>query len=141
MCGPTNLKIAMEPLGVKMPVKTLAKMCGATADGGVAGERLLATAKKLGLNGFIKDRATIEELRRFLQRGMRVIVSWFSIDEGHYSVVLGLGRKYITLTDTEYGKKRKMKIEVFQRVWFDFPGEYIRNPKNLALRSCLVLHR
>lgn len=141
MCGPACLKMVLEYYGIKMTEKKLAKLCGATVSHGVEAEPMLAAAKKLGLKGFVKDHATISELRKFLKKEIPVIVDWFSINDGHYSVVIGVGREYIYLEDPELGKLNKIKIDIFHRVWFDFPGKYLRTPKDLLIRRALVLHR
>ena len=60
--------------------------------------------------------------------------------DGHYSVVCGLNDDYIFLQDPEIGGIRKMKRDVFKRVWFDFKGEYIK-PDELIIRQIIAIHR
>lgn len=141
MCGPACLKMVLEYYGIKMSEKKLAKMCGATASLGVEAKHLLTAAKKLGLKGFIKDHATISELASFLKRDIPVIVDWFSVNDGHYSVVVGLDKRYIYLEDPEFGRLNIIEIEVFRRIWFDYPGKYLRSSKSLIIRRVLVLHK
>lgn len=141
MCGPACLKMVLEYYGIKMSEKKLAKMCGATASLGSNAGRILATAKKLGFKGFIKDSATISELAKFLKKDMPVIVDWFSVNDGHYSVVVGLDKRYVYLEDPELGRLNVIEKDVFRRVWFDFNGKYlVKSSKNLLIRRVLVIH-
>lgn len=63
------------------------------------------------------------------------MVDWFSLYgehyEGHYSVAVDIDRKYIYLADPEIGKIRKILIEAFKKVWFDFEGPHLKNANRL----------
>lgn len=141
MCGPASLKMVLEYYGIKKSEKELAKMSGASTNHGVEARPLLTAAKKLGLKGFIKDGSTLNDVARYIMKNIPVIVDWFSVDDGHYSVVVGLDKKSIYLQDPELGGLNKIKKDVFYRAWFDFQGNYIKTPKDLILRRLLVIHR
>ena len=141
LCGPASLKMVLEYYGIEKSEQELTKMCGATANHGVEAKPLLTVAKKLELKGFIKDNSSLKDLAKFLAIKIPVIVDWFSTDDGHYSVVVGLDKKFIYLEDPELGGINKIKIDVFYRNWFDFRGDYIKTPKNVILRRILVIHR
>ncbi len=66
-------------------------------------------------------------------------MDWFSGDDGHYSVVVGIDRKYIHLQDPELGKVRSLDIPTFRRVWFDFPGDMLHSHRDLILRRMIVV--
>ncbi len=116
-------------------------MCGATAKSGIEAKPIIAVAKKLGLKGFTKDNSNFDDIAKYLTKKIPIIVDWFSTDDGHYSVVVGLDTKYIYLEDPEFGGINKIKKGTFYRVWFDFRGNYIKTPKNVILRRILVIHR
>ena len=139
LCGPASLKIVLGYYGVKKSERTLAKLSGATRSKGVEATGLVRAARKLSFMAQIKDRATIGDIRRFIKMGVPVIVDWFSKDDGHYSVVAGIENGRIYLQDPELGRLRSLDIETFQRVWFDFPGDVIRSPKDIIIRRLIAI--
>jgi len=141
LCGPASLKIVLEYYGIEKSEQELTKMCGATAKNGVEAEPIIAVAKKLGLKGFIKDHSNLNDLAKYLAKKIPIIVDWFSTDDGHYSVVVGLEKKFIYLEDPELGGLNKIKIDVFYRNWFDFKGNFINKPSDLIIRRILVIHQ
>lgn|SRR3989338_5750540 len=141
-CGPASLKMVLEYYGVKKSERELARLSGATIGRGVEGKGLLRAAKKLGLRGFIKDFASLSDIKKFvIQKKIPVIVDWFSRDDGHYSVVAGIDEKNIYLQDPEWGKLVKMDLKTFNRVWFDFPGNHIRSPRDLIIRRLIAIYK
>jgi predicted double-glycine peptidase len=83
----------------------------------------------------------VSDLQKLLKKGIPAIVDWFSTDEGHYSVAVGVDKSNIYLQDPELGRIRKMKREDFQRVWFDFPGDCIKSKKDLIVRRMIVIYK
>lgn len=142
LCGPASLKMVLDYFGVKKSEKELAKLSGATKEKGVEAENLLKAAQKLGLEGFIKDFSEIPDIKKYvLQKKIPLIVDWFSQDEGHYSVIVGINNKDIYLQDPEWGKIRKLKINDFKRIWFDFPGKFLKSKNDIIIRRMLVLYK
>ena len=141
-CGPASLRIVLDYFGIKKSEKELAKLSGCSKSKGVEAESLLKATAKLGLKGFIKDFSEIKDIRKYvLKKKMPVIVDWFSVDEGHYSVVAGIDNKNIYLQDPELGKVRKLKIHDFKRIWFDFSGEFLRSKKDIIIRRLIVIYK
>jgi len=140
-CGPTSLKMVLEYFGIKKSEEELAKLSGCTKSKGVEAENLLTAAKKLGLKGFIKDFSEISDIKKYLRKKIPVIVDWFSQDEGHYSVVVGIDKKYIYLQDPEIAKIRKIDLKTFKRIWFDFPGPFLKSKKEIIIRRLIVLYK
>lgn len=140
-CGPASLKIVLSYYGVEKSEKELVKLTGCTKTGGTTADAILAAAKKLGFTGFCKDFSTIAALRQLLKKGVPVIVDWFSADEGHYSVAVGVDAKSVYLQDPELGGIRKMDVEDFKRVWFDFPGKYIKSKQDVIVRRMIVIRK
>lgn len=140
-CGPASLKMVLEYYGVKKSERELAKLSGATPGRGVEAARLLRAAKKSGLRGFIRDNASLNDIRKLVNvKKIPVIVDWFSGDDGHYSVVVGIDKKNIYLQDPEWGRRVSMDLKTFYRVWFDFPGDFIKSKKDLIIRRIIIIH-
>lgn len=139
LCGPASLKMVMEHYGVSVPEKEIARISGASHKTGVSQEGLIKAAKHFGFDVFSKEKSSFNDLRHFINKGVPVIVDWFSEDEGHYSVVVDIDSKNIVLMDPEVNGERKMPLEKFQRLWFDFPGKFIKEPKDIILRLIIAV--
>lgn len=138
-CGPASLRMVLAYYGLRVSERKLALLSGATRAGGVEGEGLLAAAKRLGFSGKIIDKASMEMIRTYIEKNVPVIVSWFSVNEGHYSVVVGIDKKYIYLVDPEYGKIIRFLITNFLKVWFDIDIDKRTLEVEVYVRSMLVV--
>ena len=138
-CGPASLKIVLHFLGINKTEKQIVDI-GKLQRGGVEGEDLIKVAKKLNLKAIIKDHAEIRDIRKYVKKKkIPVIVEWFLEDDGHFSVVEDIDRENIYLQDPDLGHMRAMSLEKFRRVWFSFPGKYIKSKEELTLRRMLVI--
>ena len=98
----------------------------------------------------IRNESTFEDIWQWLDRGVPVIVDWFTrgrmdsldsvVADGHSSVVAGLDGDFIYLQDPEIGTIRKLERKSFLTVWFDFTGKYIE-PDGLIIRQLIAVHR
>ena len=140
-CGPASLKMVLSYFGVEKSEMSLVRLSKCSKDKGATAENLLKAAKKLGFKGFIKDYSDFKDVKRFLKKKIPVIVDWFSVDEGHYSVVVRVDGKKIYLQDPELGRLKIMKLKEFKTVWFDFPGPFLKSEKDLIIRSMIVIHK
>lgn len=138
-CGPASLRIVLEFFGLKKTEAELGRLSGCTKKQGVGAKGLLKAASELDFAGFVKDNSKLSDIQFFLNKKIPVIVDWFSGNDGHYSVVAGLDKKYIHLADPEVGKIHKIGLETFERVWFDFPGNTIINKNDIILRRLIVI--
>ena len=119
---------------------------------GIDDAAIKKAAESFGFKVKIKNHSSFKDIKSWLNRGVPVIVDWFSrgsTDERytesdvageHYSVVVGLEEKYIYLRDPEIDKIRKITKEDFLTVWFDFRGKYIK-PNELIIRQLIAIHR
>ncbi len=145
LCGPASLKMVLDYYGVSASEQELAKLTGSSKEKGTSIEGLIKAVKHFGFNVFVKENSTLNDLKYFIKRNIPVIVDWFAEDDGHYSVVVDINKKNVVLMDPAlrkilvYIRRRKFSPETFQRVWFDFPGDYIKNPRDLVLRLMLVV--
>jgi len=139
-CGPASLKMVLDYYGVRRSERALARLSGATRSQGVEAPGLARAARKLGFTALIKDRATLSDIKRYVKKGIPVIVDWFSKDDGHYSVVVGVSSDTMYLQDPEIGRMRVMSTKTFKRVWFDFPGDVLRSKNAVILQRMLVVY-
>src|SRR5262249_33582675 len=134
-CGPASLKLVLSYFGIEKSERELGKLSGCTLTEGTPVNGLLRAARACGLRAYKKDLADFDDIRRLVnEERVPVIVDWFSTDEGHYSVVVGIDDENIHLQDPELGHKRSLRLETFRRVWFDFNGPYPRTPRDMVLR-------
>jgi len=144
-CGPASLKMVLDYYGISVSEAEIAGISGASREKGTPIEGLIKAARHFGFQVFLKKNSTLDDLRYFVKREIPVIVDWFLEDEGHYSVVVDIDKKNIVLMDPFlkrvfiYVRKRKMPLEKFFKVWFDFPGKFIKTPGDLVLRLMLVV--
>ena len=150
MCGPASLKILLSYYGLEKSEKELAKLCGANKDLGTDDHSIKRAAEKLGFKVEIKNNSNFKDIERWMDKGIPVIVDWFTrgrmnytdadVPDGHYSVVCGIDNKNIYLQDPEIGKIRKLDREDFMTVWFHFIGKYIK-PNELIIRQIIAIYR
>jgi len=135
-CGPACLKIVMDYYGVSKSERVWAKLTKASRTKGCSESNMMKAAKKLGFKAYVKQRSSIEELKRLNKKGIPVIVDWFSPEEaGHYAVVVGFQGNNILLADSHFGKIKKHKIKWFEERWFDMPF------KRLVTREIIVIEK
>jgi predicted double-glycine peptidase len=140
-CGPASLHMVFDYYGIKATEKELAKKALTTSKLGTTAKNMLGAARLYGFKTSLKDRASFQDIKTNLDKKIPVIVDWFSTDEGHYSVVVGLDKKNIYLQDPELGHLRTMDRTTFFRVWFDFDTEFIKTKNDLILRRMIVIYK
>lgn len=150
-CGPASLKIILSYYGIDLDEEELAKRTNTTKELGTTAEDIKKVAEQLGFEVDIKNNSTLLDIEYWLQKNVPVIVDWFTVGRtdypediisasGHYSVVCGIDDTHIYLQDPEIGHKRKIKRDVFERVWFDFSGDFIR-PNELIIRQLISIYK
>ncbi|MFA7170530.1 MAG: cysteine peptidase family C39 domain-containing protein [Candidatus Paceibacterota bacterium] len=149
MCGAASLLIVLDYYDIKKSEQELARILDIDSEMGADSANIKRIAESFGLRVEIENESTFEDIDKWLEKKVPVIVDWFSrgrndyseseVADGHYSVVAGLDEKYIHLQDPEIGKVRKIAREDFLRVWFDFEGEYIK-PEELIVRQLIAIY-
>lgn len=126
LCGPASLKILLSHYGKEFTEDDLAKICRATAEVGTDHAGLIDGLKSIGENPIVKENATIDDLRYYMERDTPVIVGWFSEygePDEHYSVVYEVTDEIISMMDPERDEGTvTMPIEDFEKVWYDSEG-------------------
>lgn len=141
-CGPACLKMVLEYYGIKKSESELAKLSGCTSHKGVGVEGLLKAAKALGFKSSFKDFSDIQDIRKYvIDKKIPVIVDWFSTDDGHYSVVVGIDKNNIYLQDPELGGLRTIDIPTFKRIWFDFISDFLRSKDDMIIRRMIAIYK
>lgn len=150
-CGPAVLKMVLRFYGIEKFEQELAKLAGTTKNGGTDDKALVAVFKKFGLKSKIKNNADFSDIQKCLNKNIPVIVDWFTrgrkdypdsaVADGHYSIVVGLDKKFIYLQDPEIGKIRKLARDDFLRVWFDYRGEFLKSPKQMIIRQFIAVYK
>lgn len=150
-CGPAVLKMVLEYYGIHETERRLAALAGTTRNLGTDLTGLKKALKKFGLRMVVRDNAGFDDLQKYLDRKIPVIVDWFTrgrkdysdseIADGHYSIVVGLDKKFIYLQDPEIGKLRKIDKYDFLRVWFDYTGEYPRSKREFYIRRLIAVEK
>lgn len=150
-CGPAVLKMVLRYYGIEKSEKELAKLASATKSGGTDDKAIARVLKKFGLKTKIKNNGNFPDIKIYLDKNMPVIVDWFTrgrrdypdsaVADGHYSIVVGLDRKFIYLQDPEIGKMRKLARDDFLRVWFDYSGEFLKSPKQMIIRQIIAVYK
>lgn len=147
LCGPTSLRMVLDFYGVKITEKEIIKLAKydekkMDKKDNTGAKRLADGAKSLGFQAFVKDNSRLEDVRHYvLKKKVPVIVNWFSETEGHYSVVVDIDKKQITLRDPETGGLRKIPLKTFEDIWFDFSPHHIRTPNSLVVKRMIVVER
>lgn len=141
--------MVLDYFGQAYSEKAIAKHCRRDQTLGTKDVDLMRAARLYGFRVFKKNNANFRDLRKWLLKGVPVIVNWFTrgrsdyedsaVPDGHYSVVVGLDEKYIYLQDPEIGGLRKIERDDFLRVWFDFTGHHIR-ANQLVVRQFIAVY-
>lgn len=150
-CGPASLKIVLAYFGVEKSEEEIAELCGRDPELGTDDAGLKKAAENYGFKVEIKNNATFDDIQEWLQKGVPVIVDWFTrgradyldseVADGHYSVIVGLDDKNIYLQDPEIGGMRTLDRNDFMKVWFDFRGEHITSWEDMIVRQIIVVYR
>lgn len=139
MCGPACLAMVMAHFGVRVPLRRVQRVSGATRAIGLLPPGFLKAAKAFGFQATVKDQASFADLRAALRAGIPPIVNWFSESEGHYSIVVDLTPRTITLLDPESGTPLTMPVRVFERIWFGVHPEPARTVRDFHLRRVVFV--
>lgn len=139
-CGPTSLRMVLKYYGIDVAEKKLGQLSDCTFEEGTTAEGLKKAAKQFGCKTLIFTDGRIADLRTWVvEKEIPVIVHWFSVDTGHYSVVVDVTSTNIVLQDPDTGKKRRFSHAEWYQVWFGFRKTWIRGQRDLLLRRYIVV--
>jgi predicted double-glycine peptidase len=149
-CGPASLKMVLDYYGISKTEDELAPLMDWDRELGVSDQGIKKAAESFGLKVEIRDESSFEDIEKWLDKKVPVIVDWFTrgrqdytesdVSDGHYSIVAGLDKEFIYLQDPEIGNIRKIERDDFMLVWFDFTGETIKSDE-LIIRQIIAIYK
>lgn len=140
-CGPACLRMVFAYYGIPIRESTIATIAKSSREEGTPAENMVEAARHFNFHARLIDNNSISKIQEFLRKKVPVIVNWWSGDDGHYSVVVGLGRTHIHLRDPERKALHRIKREVFERCWFDFEVGKSPRRSNLILQRMIVIEK
>lgn len=121
-------------------IEELAELLHATPEYGCDPEDIVRVAQELGFAVEYKQNSSLDEVRRLVEKGIPVIVEWFSPeDNGHYSPVVGFEAATIVLADPLLGTLRKIDTKQFEYRWFELDNYPPQNQASFRLREIIVI--
>ena len=140
----------MDYYGISKTEDELAPLMEWNRELGVSDQGIKKAAESFGLKVEIQNESTFEDIEKWLDKKVPVIVDWFTrgrqdytesdVSDGHYSIVAGLDEEFIYLQDSEIGNIRKIERADFLLVWFDFTGETIKADE-LIIRQIIAIYK
>jgi len=124
LCGPAALKVVLTHYKKEYTHDEIAKLCEVTPDEHASHAKMISGAAAAGLRTTPLENASINDIRRFVEDDIPVIVGWTLEGKDHYSVVYDVGKMKIFMMDpaTESGI-RILTIEAFDLFWKDKGGD------------------
>ncbi|MDO8584077.1 MAG: cysteine peptidase family C39 domain-containing protein [bacterium] len=123
LCGPASLKILLSHYGKEFTEAELAQLCQTTAERGTDHAPLIKAAEKIGGRVIVKKEATLDDVKRFIDKNDPVIVGWWSDDGDHYSVVYDIDDTFVYLMDPQFEEGvTRIEKKTFLDIWYDFDG-------------------
>ncbi len=136
-CGSVSLKIVFEYYGKKLSEKELIKRTKAFPGKGVSHKNMIKTARALGFKVSEKNKASIKDIKRFINENIPAIVNYINprTKKGHYSVVRGYNNKshIIIMADSSNGDNFKISEKDFLKAW--------HNSKNTSKKWMLIVKK
>lgn len=136
-CGAAALQAVLSYWGIDKRERALMEMLGTNEDAGTSPEAIIEGAKGLGLDAYLKEDLTLDDLEHSVRGGIPIITAiqaWtdsrakgFSWDadweDGHYVIVIGLNGKNVYVEDPSLlGTKGLIPRAEFLARWHDYTG-------------------
>ncbi|MEW5937222.1 MAG: peptidase C39 family protein [Candidatus Thermoplasmatota archaeon] len=123
-CGPASLKMVLEYLGTEAHRDILRRIAESDEHVGTNYRGMIRAVRYHGHRCFVRKNASPRDMHYFLRMNLPVVINWYIDAEktGHFSVVVGLSKGYITINDPAHGPRVRMKLERFLEVWHDTTG-------------------
>lgn len=140
-CGPTCLRMIFKFHGIEKTEEELAELTKASRTDGTSPDEIVRVAREFGFQAEYKTRSSIEELRLLIEQGVPPIVDWFSEENGHYSIVIGIDDEYVTMAEPLTGSTRTLTIKNFLIKWFELDAYPPQDPSNFTLRDIIIIKK
>ena len=117
-CGPTVLCMVLAYYGITRSEEELRDQMKVNEREGTKNEQLENEARREGLFVYAKNGGTIEEIRKYVEENIPVIVNFIEEGgEGHYAVVIDISDEHLVLNDPYYEKQKNLPISDFVANW------------------------
>ena len=149
-CGPASLKMVLNYYGVPVSEDEVCNRTNHSYALGCTNASIKNAFESYGFTCTIKNKATLDDIRECIKRGIPPIVDWFStgvdpgpgdMANGHSSVVVGIDDKKIYILDPENGQIRDILHNDWLRVWYDWQNSPTISPDNLRIRQLIVAYK
>lgn len=118
-CGPACMRMALATLKIKKSEKELARELKTSKKTGTEEENFSKVVLGYKLKFFEKNKSSIKELKKFLEKGYIIIVEYYHAKEKeeHYAIVKKINSKTIYLIDPWEGPNKSFSLRYFKIVW------------------------
>ena len=140
-CGPACLRMVFAYYGIPIRESAIAIFAKSSREEGTSGENMVKAACHFNFRARMVENTSLSKVSGYLRKNIPVIVNWWSSDDGHYSVVVGLSKTHILLRDPERKALHRIKRHVFERCWFDFKAGGLASRARLILRRMIVIEK
>ena len=141
-CGPACGVMALSYYGIKIKEDTLAKIMNSDREVGTETPDMVKAFRKLGFKkSFFEDDSNVLRLRELSKRFPVIVESHTPYTySGHYRLLERVGKEKMIFADPYTFSREKEDIEVFEKLWFDYPGNW--DPAdNILLREIWSRYR
>jgi len=138
-CGPASLRCLFHYYGVDVSEQELIDE-GEIEEDGTSFKQMKYLAHKYDFSFYSKNNATLKDIENWLFKKNPVLVCFQAGPpnglNGHYSVIVGIDKKYIYLNDPsnyfdgdrhKFINDRKMEIDKFLKHWWDIDDQIVKN--------------
>ena len=147
-CGVASIYIILKYYDIKVGYKDLLESTKCKQTDGIEGLVVAKTLTQFGLDGKYIDFCSSDYLRKMYEKGVPVMVGWFSprltSPGNHWSVVQSASNKTVRLMDPALGRTRIFPLADFQSLWFTINSSASRrgilsNPLNhVGIREAVI---
>ena len=138
-CGPVCSKMVYGYYGKNVSEREIAGVAKTTSRYGTLPGNMVKAARHFGFRAQYRENLTWDELHDLVvKERVPVIVNWFDINEGHYSVAIDLDRNEICLADPNKRRRRRMSKKNFMGAWLDYIGSSTTKKR---IRSAIIVRK
>ena len=121
-CGSAVMQMVLASFGIKKSQSTLARELKTKNDNiGTKNSEMVRLSRKYLANIKSKQKTTISELKKYLDKGSIIIVSYFYVLDktGHFAIVKKITKSRIYLIDPATGPNTRYSLKHFKKIWHD----------------------
>jgi ABC-type bacteriocin/lantibiotic exporter with double-glycine peptidase domain len=118
-CGHAVLQMLVAFFHKSWTLDEIRSMLHTNSQYGTDNRDLITGAEKLGFVVFAKENASLEDIRKYLKKGVPVVVNYIEPEGnvGHYAIVIGIEDKNIILNDPWHDAGFTLSLDNFNNRW------------------------